>query len=104
MDSIIITSILLLLLAMIAFAVWVLRDYIIKGNVPIEATDDTERLEIIISAVLDRSLDFDVQRQTVREYALQYREVLSIRKRRLGDNNVIPFSDRHLSQDKIRKI
>jgi hypothetical protein len=89
---------------MIAFAVWVLRDYIIKGGDPIEATDDTERLEIKISAVLDRSVDFDVQRQTVREYALQYREVLSIRKQGSGNSNVIQFSDQHLNQDKIRKI
>jgi hypothetical protein len=98
MDKLIIVAILGLLIPFAAFA---LRSYMIKPVQVKGVISDTERLETIVSAILDRSINFDEQRKTVKELALSYREELHVRDNESG--NVIQFFDHHLIRDKIRK-
>jgi|UPI00059E40CB hypothetical protein len=100
MDKIILVVILGVL---VPFAAFTLRAYMVKAVQKKGATSDTERLETIVSAILDRSVTFDQQRKTVKELALSYREELKDRGKESGQSNVIQFFDHHSTQDKIRK-
>jgi hypothetical protein len=98
LDKLIIVAILGLLVPFAAFA---FKAYMIKPAQVKGVTSDTERLETIVSAILDRSISFDEQRKTVKELALSYREELYARDKQ--SENVIQFFDYHSSRDKIRK-
>jgi hypothetical protein len=100
MDKVIIVGILGLL---VPFAVFALRAYTTKPLQVNGVVSDTERLETIVSAILDRSISFDEQRKTVKELALSYREELHDREKEKVQSNVIQFFDHHSIQDKIRK-
>lgn len=101
MDRLIIAGIVMVL---VPCAVFALRIYMIQPSLADNATCDTERLETIVSAILDRKAGFDEQRKTVKELALSYREVLNVRDEENGQGNVIQFFDHRSNQDKIRKI
>jgi type II secretory pathway pseudopilin PulG len=101
MDQLI-TVIILGLLA--PFAAFTLRSYMVKAEQKKSSTSDTQRLETIIAAILDRSVTFDQQRKTVKELAICYREELKDGDKENGQDNVIQFFDHRSNQDKIRKI
>jgi hypothetical protein len=106
MDSSVITMtiIVFILIGLVPCAVLILRKYMTSDALHDDPTNDTERLYILVDSILDRDVSFDVQRKTVKELALSYREIKNKREQEKLENNVIQFFDRRSTEDKIRKI